>query len=95
MLRRWSDPERCEAFLTEQIDRAESFYEQSAALDELINPACRPALWAMTAIYHGLLDRLRADPTQAVLDPPVRLTTLAKGAIAVRARLGARLGGRR
>lgn len=86
----WSSPESCETMLAEQIARAESFYERSARLDQMITPSCRPTLWAMTAIYRGLLDKMKANPAQLVSTERVRLSPFAKTMIALRARWGAR-----
>ncbi len=89
-LRGWADPRRCRSFLEQQIERAESYYARSAALDAMIDAACLPTLWAMTEIYHGLLERMKSDPMQLVCGPRVRLTAINKGAIALRARLRSR-----
>ncbi len=96
-LRRWSDPRKCEGFLLEQIDRAESYYVGSKPLDERIDRACVPTLWAMTEIYHRILHKMRADPSQVVLGPRIRLSAAHKGAIAIRSRFkghGPRTSGR-
>jgi phytoene synthase len=84
------DPARCHRFLDEQIERAEWYYRCSAPLDAMIAPACRPALWAMTAIYHRLLGRMSHDPLRLVRGPRVRLSALNKGSIAIRAQWWAR-----
>ncbi len=39
--------------------RANSYYEEAAPLLGLVRPASRPALWAMIAIYYGILRRIR------------------------------------
>jgi len=90
VLASWGDPPRCRAFVLEQIDRAESYYRSSRELERMITPSCRPSLWAMTAIYHGLLVRMRQNPAQIVRGPRVRLPAISKGAIAIRARWKAR-----
>jgi len=84
-LRRWEQPAACEAMLRQQMRRAEVFYEQSAELDDLIAPNCRPTLWAMTAIYHGLLRKMQRSPSRIVLSRRMRLSAWHKGAIALRA----------
>ena len=89
-LRAWADPVRCRSFLLEQIDRAEDFYRRSEPLDDMITPACRPTLWTMTRIYHGLLRQMRADPARIIRGRRVRLGALNKGTIVIRARLRAR-----
>jgi phytoene synthase len=89
-LRGWSRPVACHGFMKQQIQRARSFYERSAGLDELISACCRPTLWAMTRIYRGLLDKMDRHPSRIVLSKRLRLSALHKGAIALRARWLAR-----
>jgi phytoene synthase len=89
-LRAWDDPPHCREFVLGQARRAEEFYRRSAPLDEMIDEECRPTLWAMTRIYHTLLERIQRDPAPVAIGPPVRLTTLEKGAIAIAARWRAR-----
>lgn len=84
-LRHWSKPRVCAAFMHHQVERAESFYQQSSRLDDLITPAFRPTLWAMTAIYHALLMKIAADPAKA-MTRRVRLSAWYKASIALRAR---------
>ncbi|MBS0195781.1 MAG: phytoene/squalene synthase family protein [Planctomycetes bacterium] len=71
-------------FLHAQSRRAESFYEQSAPLESHIEPDARPTLRAMTDIYHGILDQIRANPAR-VLRERVSLSLLAKLRIGWRA----------
>jgi len=85
-LRAWNKPSACNAMMKQQMQRAEEYYERSAALDEMIAPCCRPTLWAMTAIYRGLLNKMSRDPSRLVLGKRLRLSALRKGAIAVRAK---------
>jgi len=94
-LRDVSEPARCVAFLTEQIDRCESYYERSAGLESMITPACRPTCWAMCTIYHRLLERMREHPTQVLRGPRVRLSPIVKSSVALRARWQARAGNER
>jgi phytoene synthase len=68
----------------DQISRAHSFYQQSASLESLISEDSRPTLTAMTQIYHGLLEKMRADSGR-VLRGRVRLSHLTKFRIAWRA----------
>ena len=60
-----------------QIGRAQRFYDQSAVLERKVDPECRPTLVAMTQIYHGLLQKISADP-QRVLAGRVSLSLLKK-----------------
>jgi len=50
-----------------QIERAEMYYEKSQALEERISRDSRPALMAMTAIYHGLLRKVARRPERVLL----------------------------
>ena len=85
-LRDWSKPQACSALMKQQIDRAETFYQRSEGLDGMITPSCRPTLWAMTTIYRGLLEKMKADPSRLVLGGRLRLSAARKGAIAIRAK---------
>ncbi len=85
-LRRWSDPRRCTRLVLEQVERAKSFYDRSAALEGLITPSCRPTLWAMTTIYRSLLAKVERVPGRIVADRRLRLNSLQKGTVAIRAR---------
>ncbi len=85
-LRDWSDPPRCAHFVRAQAARARSFYDRSAPLDQMITPSCRPALWAMTAIYGSLLKKIEDEPSQIITSRRVRLGAWRKGMIAMRAK---------
>ena len=87
-MRRWSDPAACGRFVLEQVERARAHYRRSAALEGLITPSCRPTLWAMTAIYRGILEKAAGDPHCIVSDRRLRLSSWQKGAIALRAKWG-------
>jgi len=49
-------------FMHKQIQRAESYYEKSSALEGHIDPDARPTLVAMTQIYHRLLRKVAREP---------------------------------
>lgn len=85
-LRAWSKPEACAAFVNEQTLRAEAHYQRSAPLDAMITPTCRPTLWAMTEIYHGLLRKMIAEPASIVGPKRLRLSSMQKGVIALKAK---------
>jgi phytoene synthase len=53
--------DRLRDLLRYQADRAEDFYRQAAPLLGLVDRRSRASLWVMTAIYHGILERLRAS----------------------------------
>jgi 15-cis-phytoene synthase len=67
-----------------QLSRAAGFYDRSSTLESLITEDCRPTLRAMTQIYHGILQKMTADPAR-VLHERVSLSTVTKLRIAWRA----------
>lgn len=83
-LRDWKQSDRCVEFIRAQTQRARLHYERSQPLDAMIDPACRPTLWAMTQIYSGILDRIEANP-QIVVAGRARLSNFRKAWIAWRA----------
>lgn len=89
-LRAWSDPGACERLVAEQAGVARRFYASSAPLDDMIDPACRPTLWAMTRIYSGILEQIERQPSSIVSDRRIRLSGLRKATIALRATAAAR-----
>jgi phytoene synthase len=72
-----SGGKRFDEFMRFQIERAESFYRRSAALEQCVDPAGRPTLVAMTRIYHGLLTKIAARP-ERVLKERVSLSLFSK-----------------
>lgn len=85
-LRRWSPAGPCEALVRSFVDRAEALYEESAPMQAMITQECRPTLWAMTSIYHGLLQKIKADPQQISSQERLRLGAMRKVMIAVQAK---------
>jgi phytoene synthase len=71
-------------FLRRQIDRARSYYEKSAGLEDRISPDSRPTLAAMTEIYRRLLERISRSPA-VVMQRRVSLPIWQKVAIGWRA----------
>lgn len=67
-----------------QIARAEEYYEKSAPLEQAIDEDSRPTLRAMTAIYHGILGKIKENPRR-VLKERVSLSMWAKLRIGWRA----------
>lgn len=94
-VRAWAKPDGCEALIREQAELAREHYAASAELENLIDPACAPTLWAMTRIYSGLLEQIEAEPRRVVGDAAsggrARLAPAAKATIAIRAAIGARM----
>lgn len=85
-VRTWSEPKRCERFWAGQVARAESYYERSRPLDEMVSPDCVPVLWAMTEIYASILAKMKEHPQRTVTGRRVRLSTFRKSMIALEAR---------
>lgn len=81
----WSKPTQCEKLMRAMIDRAREHFVRSQPLDAMIDPTCRPTLWALTEIYRELLERIARDPSQ-ISRKRVSLPTLRKVLIALRAR---------
>ena len=81
----WSKPAQCEQLMRAMIDRAREHFMRSQPLDAMIDPMCRPTLWALTEIYRELLERIARDPSQ-ISRKRVSLPTLRKVMIALRAR---------
>jgi phytoene synthase len=77
------------ALLRFQVERAESFYARSAALEGKIRADSRPTLVAMTGIYHGILRKIAENPAR-VMTERVRLSTVSKVMIGWRAMRGRR-----
>ncbi|MBX9738262.1 MAG: squalene/phytoene synthase family protein [Phycisphaerales bacterium] len=84
-LRAWREPSRCEGLVMELATRAKGHYAASSPLDELIDPACRSTLYAMTRIYEGLLDLIIARPDRLVRGGRIRLSSATKATIAAAA----------
>lgn len=82
-LRRWSRPRECLAFVRSQAARARGRYQESAPLDAMIDPACRPALVAMTSIYSALLTVIERQPERIVSGSRIRLPGAHKAGIAL------------
>jgi phytoene synthase len=89
-LREWRNPEACRRLVAEQAAIAREHYRASAPLDEMIDPACRPTLWAMTRIYSGLLAVIEGNPARIVARRRIRLPSTRKALIALRAAIAGR-----
>ncbi len=90
-LRDWAEPARCAVLVSEQARIARQHYAAGAELESMVDPACRPTLWAMTRIYSSLLAIIEADPSRIVRGGRVRLAGTRKVGIALRAAAAARL----
>ena len=60
-------------------------YTDSAALDRMIDPSCYATLRTMTRIYSGLLRVIEADPPRIAGRKRIRLQSMHKAGIALRA----------
>lgn len=91
-LRRWDDPEACIRFVEGQAAIARAEFDASAPLEDMINAACAPTLWAMTRIYSGILRKIEERPDRVVGQARIRLQSLHKAGIAMRALARSRRG---
>lgn len=82
----WQDPVQCTHLVQELANFAREAYERSSMLDQLIDSECRPTSWAMTTIYKSLLEKIAHRPRLVVGTARIRLSSLRKAAIALRAR---------
>jgi 15-cis-phytoene synthase len=67
-----------------ETQRARSYYASARKLIPLVEPASRPALWAMIQIYERILDRIVSKGFD-VFRSPIHLAATEKVAIALRA----------
>ena len=81
-----------EALMEFEWARANSYYEEAAPLLGLVRPSSRPALWAMIAIYYGILRRIR-QLEYDVYRTRARLSGWEKSRIVLRAMRNRFLGG--
>lgn len=94
-LRGWRKAGSCERAVGELAGAARGHYEASETLEGLVDPACRPTLWAMTRIYSGLLRRIEDRPSRIAGEKRIRLSGPSKAWIALRAWTSARWAGAR
>jgi phytoene synthase len=83
---------RFREFMEFEWARANRYYEEAAPLLGMVRPACRPALWAMVAIYKGILHRIRRMGYDVYAARP-RLTAAEKTWIVLRAARSRWMGG--
>jgi len=83
---------RFREFMEFECARANSYYEEAAPLLGMVRPACRPALWAMVAIYKGILHRIQRMGYDVFAARP-RLTAAEKTWIVLRAARSRWMGG--
>lgn len=73
-------------------ERARRYYAEAAPLLDRVLPSSRPALWAMIAIYYGILRKIQALGYDVYRERP-RLTALQKSWIVARASRARWIGG--
>jgi phytoene synthase len=71
-----------------EAERAWSYYSEGARLLHLIEEDSRPALWALARIYSGILEKIQERHYDVFSAGEVRLSSLQKIAIMLRAQLG-------
>ena len=76
--------ERFRLLMEFESRRADDYYRQAAPLLRMVRPRCRAALWAMMAIYHGILGRIR-EADYDVFTRRAGLSGVEKSAIVLRA----------
>lgn len=84
-LRGWSAPRECEAMVARVAAWARAQYVESAGLDRMIDPSCYATLRTMTRIYSGLLTVIEHDPARIAGQKRIRLQSVHKAGIALRA----------
>ncbi len=84
-VRRWAKPAACEAMVCGVAAWARREYDESRALERMIDPACYATLRTMTRIYSGLLHVIEREPSRIAGRRRIRLQSLHKAGIAVRA----------
>jgi phytoene synthase len=67
-----------------EAERARGYYRESRPLLDLVDPSCRPSLWALVEIYSRLLRLIEASGFD-VLRRRIRLPAIEKSWIAARA----------
>jgi len=83
-LRRRQPDHRFERLVLALTQRARSYYQRSAALEQRLDPTCRSACWVIMYIYRRLLEQMANRPAD-VLTRRVRLSHWQKAWIAARA----------
>lgn len=94
-VRNWQSSDACRALIAEQAATARDYYNRSTELENLIQPDSVPTLWAMTRIYSGILELIEARPDRIITEHRVRLSSITKSGIALRATARARFAGNR
>lgn len=83
-LRTGTEDERFRELMSFEAARARGLYEESALLNELIDPSSRRSLWALREIYQRLLARIEAA-NYSVLSRRINVPTRTKVGLLLRA----------
>lgn len=84
----WREHGACAAVIGAITGRARQWQRESLRLESLVDPACVPALRAMSGIYWSILDVLVRDPRRSIDPSRARLSTLTKARIMASALVG-------
>ncbi len=76
-LKEGREDDRFRDFIRYEAERARQYYEESAALSEMIQPGSRRSLWALRAIYQRLLGRIESA-NYAVLSSRINVPASSK-----------------
>lgn len=87
-LREWSNPAASAGLVTSLAHWARTQYDESAPLNDMIEPDCQPAICTMTRIYSGLLQVIEREPKRIVGPKRIRLQSARKASIAITTLLG-------
>lgn len=83
-VRSWTNPASCTRMIESIASRARGFYAESDPLVGMVSERCAPTLEAMSRIYRGLLSKIEREPSAIVSTRRVRLSPVAKVAIALK-----------
>ena len=79
---------RIQELLAFEAERAWQYYDEGGELLRLIDEDSRPALWALGRIYSGILEAIEARGYDVFAERKVRLSTMHKVWVMLRARFG-------
>lgn len=88
----WTRPAEAGALVRDLCAWARREFAVSEGLDSMVDPACAPAMRAMTETYAGLLSRIERDPSVVACEPRASLPLREKLGIALRAWASSRAG---
>ena len=71
-----------------EADRARKYYLEGSQLIDFVDEDSRSALWALSRIYAGILEKIEQRNYDVLSEPPARLSSAEKLWILARAKLG-------